>query len=136
MASCRQKEAELLEFSATLTEKNVGLQSDLRCAEARLEHLENELSFLRRRVADLESERSDVEARSRKLAEDLESERRDAAQCRSAAAKEAKLLETRVMELEDEVKLLRKRNAAGIKVGSDSEHCISTIICTFAHFQI
>ena len=115
MASCRQKEAELLEFSATLTEKNVGLQSGLRCAEAKLEHLGNELSYLKRRIADLEAERSDVEAKTNKLREDLESERKTAAEARTIAAKGKQRLETHVMELEDEVKLLRKRNAAGIK---------------------
>ena len=36
MVVCRQKEAELLEFTAKLTEKNVCLQSEFRCLEAKV----------------------------------------------------------------------------------------------------
>ncbi|CAG0915840.1 unnamed protein product [Notodromas monacha] len=52
MSLCRQKEAELLEFSATLTEKNVVLQSNLRCVEAKLEFNETEITNLRRRLTE------------------------------------------------------------------------------------
>ncbi len=42
MAACRRKEAELLEFTQKLTDKNVTLQSDLASAEAKAAALESE----------------------------------------------------------------------------------------------
>ena len=55
MAACRQKEAELLEFTQKLTDKNVTLQSDLATSEAKSSTLDSEHCRLSAKVADLEA---------------------------------------------------------------------------------
>ena len=55
MSACRQKEADLLQFTQKLTDKNVTLQSDLAAAEARASTLESEHGRLAAAVAELEA---------------------------------------------------------------------------------
>jgi len=62
MASCRRKEAELLEFTQKLTEKNVCLQSEFSSIEARASVLEEEHARLSSALARSESQLGDVTA--------------------------------------------------------------------------
>ena len=55
MSACRKKEAELLEFTQKLTDKNVTLQSDLAALEAKFSVLETEHSRLAGKIGELES---------------------------------------------------------------------------------
>lgn len=53
MDACRQREAQMLEFTQKLTDKNVRLQSDFTVIEARVEQMELEHTPLRERIKEL-----------------------------------------------------------------------------------
>ncbi len=115
MASCRRKEAELLEFTQKLTDKNVTLQSDLASAEARSSALEAEHARLAARATELE-------ARCSESGVELEEERkRRKAETELLARKlaekssQADGLAQRTTDAENEVKVLKRKNAAGLR---------------------
>nr|XP_034178904.1 coiled-coil domain-containing protein 186 isoform X1 [Osmia lignaria] len=53
MSACRQKEAEMLDFTQKLTDKNVRLQSEFTATEARMKKLEKEHGPLHDRIREL-----------------------------------------------------------------------------------
>lgn len=53
MSACRQKEAEMLDFTQKLTDKNVRLQSEFTATEARIKKLEQEHGPLHDRIKEL-----------------------------------------------------------------------------------
>jgi len=115
MSSLRAKEADLLDFTQKLTDKNVTLQSDLAALEARSAVLESEHSRLAAAKGDAESELSQasvnlVEER-RKRQDETEALARKLAE-RSTAAD---ALARRVTDAENEVQVLKRKHAAGLR---------------------
>nr|XP_003701393.2 PREDICTED: uncharacterized protein LOC100882727 [Megachile rotundata] len=53
MSACRQKEAEMLDFTQKLTDKNVRLQSEFTATEAKMKKLEQEHGPLHERISEL-----------------------------------------------------------------------------------
>lgn len=53
MFACRQKEAEMLDFTQKLTDKNVRLQSDFTAIQAKTKQLEQEHGPLHNRISEL-----------------------------------------------------------------------------------
>ena len=61
MTSCRAKEADLLDFTQKLTDKNVNLQSEYSSLESRVQTLEVENSRLNKLLATAEKRANDLE---------------------------------------------------------------------------
>ena len=61
MTSCRAKEADLLDFTQKLTDKNVNLQSEYSSLESRVQTLEVENSRLSKLLATAEKRANDLE---------------------------------------------------------------------------
>ena len=61
MTSCRAKEADLLDFTQKLTDKNVNLQSEYSSLESRVQTLEVENSRLNKLLAAAEKRANELE---------------------------------------------------------------------------
>lgn len=61
MDACRQREAQMLEFTQKLTDKNVCIQSELTAIEAKKNELEGEQGPLRERISQLISKIKSLE---------------------------------------------------------------------------
>ena len=61
MTSCRAKEADLLDFTQKLTDKNVNLQSEYSSLESRVQTLEVENSRLNKLLATAEKRANELE---------------------------------------------------------------------------
>ncbi|CAG0880028.1 unnamed protein product [Darwinula stevensoni] len=111
MVVCRQKEAELLEFTAKLTEKNVCLQSEFRCLEAKSNHLEQENKAHVRHMEELEREvdslRRDVEA--------VKAEKEKVEKEKEEMHQEGEKLQQKLMEAKDEIRVMKKRHSSSLK---------------------
>lgn len=114
-AACREREAELLDFTQKLTEKNVRLQSEFSALEARAHMLESEQQPLTRKLAETESKVTS-------LTIDLEKEKKlrqeeNSILARHLAESTHKLEQTQ-QQLEDsqgEIELLKRKHAASIR---------------------
>lgn len=114
-AACREREAELLDFTQKLTEKNVRLQSEFSALEARAQMLESEQQPLTRKL-------SDAEKRVESLAKDLEEEQKKRQEENSILARHlaesTHRLEQTQQQLEDsqgEIEVLKRKHAASIR---------------------
>lgn len=115
MDACRKKEAELLEFTQKLTEKNVTLQSDLASAEGRAAALEGEHARLSGHVAELEASKSQltIELGAEKKKRSSESEM--LAQKLAQKSVEADKLRQQTLDAENEVQVLKRKNMASLR---------------------
>ena len=115
MDSCRRKEAELLEFTQKLTEKNVTLQSELAFIEGRASALEAEHTRLSNKASELEATNAqlkielDIEVKSRKTETEL------LAKKLAESSKNLEAAKQKVIDGENEVSVLKRRNQAGIR---------------------
>lgn len=115
MAACRKKEAELLEFTQKLTDKNVTLQSDFVALEARFSVLEAEHSRLAGQIGELES------AGSQTSIELVEEKKKRAAETEilvkklAEKTKQAEALSQQTLDAENEVQVLKRKNAAQLR---------------------
>ncbi|KAK3921982.1 Coiled-coil domain-containing protein 186 [Frankliniella fusca] len=114
-AACREREAELLDFTQKLTEKNVRLQSEFSALEAKAHMLESEQQPLKRKLVEAES-------KIKALTVDLEEEKRlrqeeNSILARHLAESTHKLEQTE-QQLEDsqgEIEVLKRKHAASIR---------------------
>ena len=115
MSACRAKEAELLQFTQKLTDKNVTLQSDLATAEAKSSALDTEHSRLAGLKAELEANltqtRLDLEAEVKRRTEETEMLAKKLAE----KVRLAENLSQRTTDAENEVTVLKRKNAASLR---------------------
>ncbi len=115
MSACRRKEAELLEFTQKLTDKNVTLQSDLTSSEARTSALEAEHARLAGRSAELEAQLSQTGVELEEEGKRRRSETELMARKLAEKAAQVESLTRQTLDAENEVRVLRRKNAAGLK---------------------
>ncbi|EGI64626.1 Uncharacterized protein C10orf118-like protein [Acromyrmex echinatior] len=115
MQACRQKEADMLDFTQKLTDTNVRLQSEFIVIQTKANHLESEQGPLRERINELIS-------RVKTLEEDLMQERKKRKEeCEILAkhvAEQTKLAQNLAQKLEDsqgENTLLKRKHQTSIK---------------------
>ncbi|KAG5333356.1 CC186 protein, partial [Acromyrmex heyeri] len=115
MQACRQKEADMLDFTQKLTDTNVRLQSEFIVIQTKANHLESEQGPLRERINELIS-------RVKILEEDLMQERKKRREeCEILAkhvAEQTKLAQNLAQKLEDsqgENTLLKRKHQTSIK---------------------
>uniref|UniRef100_A0A1B6GEI2 Coiled-coil domain-containing protein 186 n=1 Tax=Cuerna arida TaxID=1464854 RepID=A0A1B6GEI2_9HEMI len=103
MASCRVREADMLEFTQKVTAKNVRLQSEYSCIEAKARQLQCEEEPLQRRVDELSKK---IEA----LQKELNKERADRGEEKKLVARHLAEKTARVETLTREVDDLKGEN--------------------------
>ncbi|KYM81912.1 hypothetical protein ALC53_07704 [Atta colombica] len=115
MQACRQKEADMLDFTQKLTDTNIHLQSEFIAIQTKANHLESEQGPLRERINELIS-------RVKILEEDLMQERKKRKEeCEILAkhvAEQTKLAQNLAQKLEDsqgENTLLKRKHQTSIK---------------------
>ncbi|KYN10664.1 hypothetical protein ALC57_17271 [Trachymyrmex cornetzi] len=115
MQACRQKEADMLDFTQKLTDTNVRLQSEFIAIQTKANYLESEQGPLRERINELIS-------RVKTLEEDLMQERKKRREeCEILAkhvAEQTKLAQNLAQKLEDsqgENTLLKRKHQTSIK---------------------
>lgn len=115
MEACRQKEADMLDFTQKLTDKNVRLQSEFIAIQTRTNHLESEQGPLRDCINELTN-------RVKTLEEDLMQERKKRREeCEILAkhvAEQTQLAQNFAQKLEDsqgENAVLKRKHQASIK---------------------
>jgi chromosome segregation ATPase len=115
MAALRAKEADLLDFTQKLTDKNVTLQSDLATLEARASALESEHSRLAAAKGEAETElaqaKLNAEQEGRRRREETEALARKLAEQTNTA----ETLARRVTDAENEVQVQKRKHAAGLR---------------------
>eukprot|EP00094_Tigriopus_californicus_P012861 TCALIF_12435-PA protein Name:"Similar to Otg1 Uncharacterized protein C10orf118 homolog (Mus musculus)" AED:0.15 eAED:0.15 QI:1/0.4/0.16/0.83/0.8/0.5/6/0/729 len=115
MSSCRLKEAELLEFTQKLTDKNVILQSSLAALEAKSSALEGEHSRLVAKMGELEMACAqlgvelDEERRNRRLETELLVKKL------AEETRRVSVLNQETLDAQNEVTVLKRKNAASLK---------------------
>lgn len=115
MSACRLKEAELLEFTQKLTDKNVVLQSSLASLEAKSSALEGEHSRLVTKIGELEMQCAqlgvelDEEKRNRKLETELLVKKL------AEESRRASTLHQETLDAKNEVTVLKRKNAASLR---------------------
>lgn len=115
MQACRQKEADMLDFTQKLTHKNVCLQSEFTAIETKANHLESEHGPLRDCINELTS-------KVKTLEEDLMQERKKRKEeCEILAnhvAEQTQLAQNFAQKLEDsqgENAILRRKHQISVK---------------------
>lgn len=104
MSACRRKEAELLEFTQRLTDKNVTLQSDLASAEGRVSTLEMEHSRLAENSSDVETQMSQTRIELEEERKKRKTETELLARKLAEKSKQAEALSQQVIDAENEVR--------------------------------
>eukprot|EP00095_Tigriopus_kingsejongensis_P008244 maker-scaffold230_size244653-snap-gene-0.15 protein:Tk08244 transcript:maker-scaffold230_size244653-snap-gene-0.15-mRNA-1 annotation:"hypothetical protein L798_00576" len=115
MSACRQKEAELLEFTQKLTDKNVTLQSDLAALEAKSSALEAEHSRLVAKISDLETLSSQLTV---EVSEERKNRKHETGMLVKKLAERSKQVETlnqETLDAKNEVVVLKRKNAASLR---------------------
>ncbi|XP_040563284.1 coiled-coil domain-containing protein 186 [Lepeophtheirus salmonis] len=115
MISCRKKESELLSFTEKLTETNVNLQSEFDLLKASSSVLEAENSKLVKSISSLEKEFSIIQTA---LNEEKRTHREDSEVLAKKLAEKSKVVDTssqKIIDLENEISVLKRKNAAKLK---------------------
>jgi len=115
MTTCRKKEAELLEYTQKLTDKNVILQSEFTDTEVRARTLEEEHTRLVTSLAKSETVLSEVESRVRIESHELraEKQRLDLELADSSAACATALQQA--IDAKNEVDVLRRQHTSRVR---------------------
>ncbi|KAJ9584552.1 hypothetical protein L9F63_021110, partial [Diploptera punctata] len=115
MASCREREAELLNFTQKLTDKNVRLQSEFSATEAKAQQLECEQGPLHRQIEELESRMSSL---SQQLEQEKQQRQEENQLLARHLAERTQKCDSLMQQLEDqkgENEVLRRRKASALK---------------------
>ncbi|PSN40131.1 hypothetical protein C0J52_23823 [Blattella germanica] len=124
MSSCREREAELLNFTQKLTDKNVRLQSEFSATEAKAQQLECEQGPLQRQISELESV---VAALTTQLEEEKTQRRQETELLARHLAERTQRADTLLLQLEDsrgENQVLRRKQASALKeLTRELQHC-------------
>jgi len=115
MAACRAKEAELLEFTSKLTEKNATLQSELSNLQIKSSAIEAEFSLLTSSVEDLESKvastTGQLELERQKRGQETDLLARKLAE----KSKQVETLSQQTLDAENEVQVLKRKHASSLR---------------------
>ncbi|XP_034245355.1 coiled-coil domain-containing protein 186 isoform X2 [Thrips palmi] len=114
-AACREREAELLDFTQKLTEKNVRLQSEFSALEAKAQMLEGEQQPLTRRLTEAETK---VQSLTKGLEEEQKLRQEENSILARHLAESTHRLEQTQQQLEDsqgEIEVLKRKHAASIR---------------------
>lgn len=114
-AACREREAELLDFTQKLTEKNVRLQSEFSALEAKAQMLESEQQPLTRRLTDAETK---VQSLMKELEEEQKLRQEENSILARHLAESTHRLEQTQQQLEDsqgEIEVLKRKHATSIR---------------------
>ncbi|XP_068083218.1 coiled-coil domain-containing protein 186 [Anabrus simplex] len=109
MAACREREAELLDFTQKLTDKNVRLQSEFSATEAKAQQLEYELGPLQRRLIELETEVSSLKQQLEQEQQQRHEESQLLARHLAERTQRADQLAQQLADQEGENQLLRRK---------------------------
>lgn len=115
MQACRQKEADMLDFTQKLTDKNVRLQSEFIAIQRKADYLESEHGPLRNCISELTTK---VKALERHL---MEEQRKRIEECEILAkhvAEQTQLAQNMAQKLEDsqgENAVLKRKHQISIK---------------------
>ena len=115
MTSCRAKEADLLDFTQKLTDKNVNLQSEFSSLEARSNCLEQEHSRLVVSLAETETKLSETETKLSLQIKDLSCLNKSLQSELNARAAEFGTASQQSVDAKNEVEVLRRQHTARIK---------------------
>lgn len=115
MTSCRAKEADLLEFTQKLTDKNVNLQSEFSSLESRANCLEQEHSRLEVCLADTETKLNETETRLSLEIKDLSCLNKSLQSELNARAAEFGTASQQSVDAKNEVEVLRRQHTARIR---------------------
>ncbi|KAL1122844.1 hypothetical protein AAG570_003170 [Ranatra chinensis] len=118
MASCRNREAEMLTFTQKLTTKNVQLQSEFSAVETKASTLEREYQCAEDTIANLRNRLKVVEKELK------EEQSKRAEECRLLARQVAEKtnksegLEAALDDCKGEISVLKNKHAATVRIGS------------------
>nr|CAD7575434.1 unnamed protein product [Timema californicum] len=115
MAGCREREAELLDFTQKLTDKNVRLQSEFSATEAKAQQLELELIPLQRQITELESR---LVALTTSLQQERQQRQEESQLLARHLAEKSQRADDLAQQLEDqqgENQVLKRKQAAALK---------------------
>ncbi|XP_076758547.1 coiled-coil domain-containing protein 186 [Xylocopa sonorina] len=98
MSACRQKEAEMLDFTQKLTDKNVRLQSEFTAIEAKVKQLEKENGPLHERISELMKK---VKALEESLAQERKSRTEECETLAKHLAEQTQIAQNLAQQLED-----------------------------------
>ncbi|RLU15187.1 hypothetical protein DMN91_012181 [Ooceraea biroi] len=115
MQACRQKEADMLDFTQKLTHKNVCLQSEFTAIETKANHLESEHGPLRDCIGELTSK---VKALEEDLAQERRKRREECEILARHVAEQTQLAQNFAQKLEDsqgENAILKRKHQVSIK---------------------
>ncbi|XP_065207039.1 coiled-coil domain-containing protein 186 isoform X2 [Planococcus citri] len=99
MESCREREAELLNFTEKLTAKNVSLQSDYATLESKTNALEAERAPIEKRIAELEDKIVEL---SEQLKNEIDSRNNDNTRLTKLITEKTKEIESLAAQLEEQ----------------------------------
>ncbi|XP_014478393.1 PREDICTED: coiled-coil domain-containing protein 186 isoform X2 [Dinoponera quadriceps] len=115
MHACRQKEADMLDFTQKLTDKNVRLQSEFIAIQRKADYLESEHGPLRDRISELTSK---VKALERDLTEEQRKRKEECELLAKHVAEQTQLAQNIVQKFEDsqgENAVLKRKHQTSIK---------------------
>jgi len=115
MQACRQKEADMLDFTQKLTDKNVYLQSEFIAIQTKTNHLESEQGPLRNCIKELTSR---VKTLEEDLMQEQKKRREDCEILAKHVAEQTQLAQNFAQKLEDsqgENALLKRRHQTTIR---------------------
>ncbi|KAG5325527.1 CC186 protein, partial [Pseudoatta argentina] len=115
MQACRQKEADMLDFTQKLTDTNVRLQSEFIVIQTKANHLESEQGPLRERINELISR---VKTLEENLMQERKKRREECEILAKHVAEQTKLAQNLAQKLEDsqgENTLLKRKHQTSIK---------------------
>ncbi|PNF15355.1 hypothetical protein B7P43_G00995 [Cryptotermes secundus] len=124
MAACREREAELLDYTQKLTEKNVRLQLEFSATEAKAQLLECEQGPLQRQIGELENRVSSLSQQLEKEQQQRQDENQLLARHLAEQTQRADVLAQELEDQKDENHVLRRRQASALKeLMKDLQHC-------------
>ncbi|KAK6635950.1 hypothetical protein RUM44_001205 [Polyplax serrata] len=108
--SCRNKEAELLEFTKQLTEKNVLLQSQFTAVDAKAQQLEIEHSSCTDQILQLINDNSNLKEELEKVKQQQGAENESLLKRLDVQTKKSEALAQEIADKEGEIQLLKKKH--------------------------
>lgn len=115
MATCRAREAELLQFTEKLTGKNVRLQSEFSALEAKAESLEKEVAPLHARTSQLESELRELQSQLDAERTCKEGDNKALARVVAERSKQLEAASKEIEELKSENQILKRKHTTTVR---------------------
>jgi chromosome segregation ATPase len=115
MQACRQKEADMLDFTRKLTDKNVRLQSEFTAIQTKANHLESQYGPLRECINELTNK---VKSLEENLTQERKKRREECEILAKHVAEQTQLVQNLAQKLEDsqgENAVLKRKHQISIK---------------------